>query len=63
MKIKLSKTQEEFIQLFGKVINNKYVFFPKIYIKKDNYEYEEVSEHELPEGIQKYIINERNKKE
>lgn len=60
-KIKLTRQQEEFIQLFGKVINGKYVFFPNVYKKLDNYEYEEMKEKDLPEGVKKYIENERNK--
>lgn len=62
MKIKVDKSTESFFQVYGSVINGKYVWFPKIYKKLDNYEYEEVDEKDLPEGIKKYIENQRNKK-
>lgn len=62
MKVELSQQQEELFQLLGKTINGKYVFFPKAYIKLGNREYEEVDFDKLPEGIKKFIENEKNKK-
>jgi hypothetical protein len=62
MKVELTAQQEELFQLLGKTINGKYVFFPKTYIKLGNREYEEVDFDKLPEGIKKFIENEKNKK-
>ena len=62
MKVLLTAQQEELFQLLGKVINGKYVFFPKAYIKLGNREYDEVDIDKLPEGIKKFIENEKNKK-
>lgn len=62
MKISLTQQQEEIFQLLGKTINGKYVFFPKIYIKLGNREYQEIDFEHLPEGIKKYIDNEKNNK-
>mgnify|MGYP003340448879 CR=1 FL=1 len=62
MKITLSSCQEEFMQVFGKQINGKYIYFPKAYIKLDNREYQEVDFENLPEGIKKFINNEKSKK-
>mgnify|MGYP003332588681 FL=1 len=55
MKIQLSQQQEEIFQLLGKVINGKYVYFPKAYIKLGNREYQEVDFDVLPEGVKKFI--------
>lgn len=62
MKIEVTKQQEELFQLLGKVINGKYIYFPNVYIKLGNKEYEEVSFDKLPEGIKKFIENEKSKK-
>lgn len=62
-KVLLTSQQEELFQLLGKTINGgKYVYFPKAYIKLGNREYEEVDFNNLPEGIKKFIENEKNKK-
>ena len=61
-KVLLTAQQEELFQLLGKTINGgKYVNFPKAYIKLGNREYEEVDFNNLPEGIKKFIENEKKK--
>jgi len=62
MKVILTQQQEELFQLLGKVINGKYVYFPKAYVKLGNREYQEVDFESLPEGIKKFIENEKSKK-
>lgn len=54
-KIEISRQQEEFLQVFGREINKTYVFFPKIYKKLGERQYQEVSLKDLPKGIQEYI--------
>lgn len=54
-KIEISRQQEEFLQVFGKEINKTYVFFPKIYKKLGERQYQEISLKDLPKGIQEYI--------
>lgn len=61
MKISLTQQQEEMFQLLGTTINGKYVYFPKIYIKTDSREYQEVDFEVLPEGIKKYINEKKGK--
>jgi len=61
-KINLTKQQRELLEIEGKNANKKYYFLPKVYEKVDNdgnYLVRELKE--LPEGIKKYIENERNK--
>jgi len=55
-KIELSKQQEEFLQIYGKEFNKTYVFFPKIYKKLGDRQYQELSTKDLPKGIKEYII-------
>lgn len=55
MKITTTKQQDEFFQIYGMNVNKKYYFFPKVYIRTDNNEYDEVDLKDLPEGVQKYI--------
>ena len=55
-KLELTKQQEEFIQIYGKEFNKFYIFFPKIYKKLGDRQYQELSFKDLPEGIKKYII-------
>lgn len=55
MKISLTNQQNEIFETLALNANRKYFFFPKIYVKLDNNEYEEKEIKDLPEGIQKYI--------
>ena len=66
MKIKIEKCQRDFL-LNGSVINKKsgekWYYFP-FWLKETSETdiYEEYTFEKLPEGIKKYIENERNKK-
>lgn len=55
-KIELTRQQEDFLQIYGKEFNKTYIFFPKIYKKLGDRQYQEISPKDLPEGIKKYII-------
>lgn len=56
MKIKLTNQQNEIFETVASRINDKYFYFPKIYLKTSNpNEFEEVEYSSLPEGIQKYL--------
>jgi len=62
-KIKLTKQQIELLEFDGKNVNKKYYYLPNVYEKVDNEGNYLVKElKELPEGVIKYIENERNKK-
>lgn len=63
MKIKLNKSTEDFFQVYASNINDKWIFFPKVYKKLGNSEYQEMSIEELPEGIKKYIKEYKDKNE
>lgn len=62
-KIKLTKQQIELLEFDGKNVNKKYYYLSNVYEKIDNEGNYLVKElKELPEGVIKYIENERNKK-
>lgn len=55
MKIELPKQAESFLKIYGKEINNTYLFLPKIYKKLGDNQYEELNFSEIPLGLQKYV--------
>ncbi len=55
-KITLTSSQRSFMEVVASNANNKYYFFPQIFVKiEGTNEFEENSMEDLPEGIQKYI--------
>ena len=63
MKINLTRQQQELFEILAQNANKKYYFFTKVYEKIDNDgNFIEKELKELPEGIQKYINNQREKK-
>jgi len=56
MKLKLTKSVEDFFQIYASNVNKKYIFFPKVYEKVDNEgTYIERDLKDIPQGFQKYI--------
>lgn len=56
IKLKLSPQQNDLFETVASRINDRYFYFPKIYLKTSNpNEFEEVDFNTLPEGIQKYL--------
>ena len=54
--LKLNSSQNDLFEITASRVNDKYFYFPKIYIKTSNpNEFEEVEYSSLPEGIQKYL--------
>ena len=53
--LKLTSQQNSLFEVLAEKVNNKYYYFPHMYIKLDNNEFQEVTIEELPEGIQKYV--------
>lgn len=61
-KVKMTKQQVEFFEIFGENANKRYYFINKIYERVDNDgNFIEKELKELPEGIVKYINNKREK--
>lgn len=54
-KLQFTSQQNAIFETLASNANKKYYFFPKVYIKLDNNQFEEVDLKDLPEGIQKYI--------
>jgi hypothetical protein len=59
-KLNLTRQQNEFVEIFGKVINGKYIHFPMYLEKLGDNTYNELELKDLPVGIQKFI-KEQNK--
>lgn len=53
--LKLTSQQNSLFEVLAEKANKKYYFFPNVYIKLDNNEFQEVSIKDLPPGIEKYI--------
>ena len=53
--LKLTSQQNSFMEVVAEKCNKKYYYFPQVFIKLDNNEFQEVALKDLPEGIQKYI--------
>jgi len=57
-KLKLTSSQNDFIETSFSRINDKYFFSTKIYIKTGNpNEFEEKEISDVPDGLRKYIKN------
>lgn len=54
--LKLNSSQNDLIETTFSRINDKYFYFPKVFLKTSNpNEFEEVEIENLPIGIQKYL--------
>ena len=60
-KLILSNQQNELFETLASNANKKWYFFIKVYEKVDNNTYIEREVNEIPEGIKKYIDNQKNK--
>lgn len=55
IKIRLTKSQEELFQEVAQNANSKWFYFPKVYKRIEDRVYEEMDLNDIPEGIKKYI--------
>lgn len=62
MKLKLTNQQNEIFETIASNVNFKYYYFDKVYVKLGNNEFEEKDFSDLPQGIQKYINEQKEKK-
>lgn len=53
--LRLTSQQNSFVEVVAEKVNKKYYYFPQVFIKLDNNEFQEVNLKDLPEGISKYI--------
>ncbi len=60
MKLKLTSQQNEIFETVASNVNNKWFYFPKVYLKVGNNEFEEKDYKDIPEGIKKYIESKKD---